>query len=63
MSLADRQDRGHDHSPTTVDVSDLGTIAQAALAADRADPARRSEHQAALEELDKLERDGRLLLG
>ncbi len=62
MSVANRQDRDHDHS-TTVDVSDLGTIAQAALTADRDDPARRAEHQAALEELDRLERDGRLLLG
>jgi hypothetical protein len=63
MSVADRQGQGHDDSPATVDVSDLGTISQAALDADRADPARRAEHQAALDALDRLERDGRLLLG
>lgn len=56
-------DQGPDISPGGIDLSDLGTVPEDALEADRANPDRRAERKAALKELDELERAGRLLLG
>lgn len=62
MSVADRQDRHDQLPPAEIDLSDLGTIPAAALEADRVDPRSQAERRAALEALDALERDGRLLI-
>ncbi len=63
MSVANPQDQDHEILPTALDLSDLGTVSQGALEADRVSPARRAERESALSALDALERDGRLLLG
>ncbi len=62
MSVADQQDRHDQLTSAEIDLSDLGTIPVAALESDRADPRRQAERRAALEALDALERDGRLLI-
>ncbi len=63
MSVANPQDQDQEILPTALDLSDLGTVSQGALEADRESPARRAERESALSALDALERDGRLLLG
>jgi len=62
MSVADRQDRHEQLPPAEVDLADLGTVSEEALTAARADPQRQADRLAALEALDVLERDGRLLI-
>lgn len=62
MSVGDRQDRDGEVSPVEIDLSDLGTVPEAALEADRADPESRAERRAAREAIDDLERSGRLVV-
>lgn len=62
MSVGDGQDQGREIGPAEIDLSDLGTVLEAALEADRADPERRGERRAARDAIDELERSGRLVV-
>jgi hypothetical protein len=62
MSVDDRQDQDSDVAPVEIELSDLGTVSEAAFEADRGDADRQAQRRAALERIEALDRTGRLLV-
>lgn len=63
MSIVDKQTRAGAAGSVQADLADLGTFSEEEFAAAQADAQRQAERDRALQALEKLERDGRLLLG